>query len=638
MRDSDRSCSYQRPQGGRATASSDLSPGSAFLGYRIERILGRGGMGVVYLAHQLVLDRMVALKLLAPGLAGDERFRVRFLRESRMAAALDHPSIVPVYDAGETDGRLYIVMRYIEGTDLSRILDDEAPLSAERSLALLRPIGDALDAAAAKGLVHRDVKPSNIVVDTAGRSYLADFGLSGQTSEHGRVEASHFAGSVHYVAPEQIAGEPAVPATDVYALGCVLFECLTGRPPFEGGSPMAVLFAHLEEQPPASSERLPGLPTAVDVVLQRALAKRPEERHKAAGELIAEAEQTLGIGGHPRSRALRRSPAMAAVVMMMMLAVAAAIALLVSMGGGAPATAELDSLVRIDAKSNRVTKRIPVGHGVGDVALGLGAVWMTAAGDSSLWRIEPETGKTRSVTGLANPGSVAVAGEATRGSVYVGNYLGVIEVSATLSPATPVAGLAPVEWNIPPISAGKLGVWIADSTGPSVRRLAVDPNLGATNVVASIRIPRGPDETTGFNAISSIAVGETAIWVTGDAFEHVLFRVDPVARRVTRIPLPSAPGAVAADGDAVWVAGQLEDVVWRIDPVSGVVTDTLAVGRGISDLAAGPDGVWAASALDGTVTRIDPESREVVETVEVGGVPQGVAVRAGEVWVASRDG
>jgi streptogramin lyase len=635
MRTCFRACSCQRLQGGRATASSDLSPGSAFLGYRIERIIGRGGMGVVYLAHQLVLDRMVALKLLTPSLAGDESFRARFLRESRMAAALDHPSIVPVYDAGETDGRLYIAMRYVEGTDLSRILDDEAPLTPERSLALLRPVGDALDAAAAKGLVHRDVKPSNILVDTTGRSYLADFGLSGQASEHGRVEASHFAGSVHYVAPEQIAGEPVGPPTDVYALGCVLFECLTGRPPFEGGSPMTVLFAHFEEEPPTPSERSRSLPGAFDAVLQRALAKSPEERYEAAGELIADAERALGVGGASRFRAVHKTLVAALAVL---LASAAVIAILVTRDDGASATPGLDSLVRIDAETNRVTKRIAVGHGLGDVALGLGGVWVTAAGDSSLWRIEPETGKTRSVTGLANPGSVAVAGDATRGSVYVGNYLGVTEVTATLSPATPVAGLAPAEWNIPPISAGKLGVWIADSAGPSVRRLAVDPNLGATNVVTSIRIARGADEITGFNAISSIAVGETAIWATGDAFEHVLFRVDPVARRVTRIPLPSAPGAVAAAGDAVWVAGQLDDVVWRVDPVSGVVTDTIAVGRGVSDLAAGTDGVWAASALDGTVTRIDPGSRKVVETVEVGGLPQGVAVRAGEVWVASRAG
>jgi streptogramin lyase len=220
--------------------------------------------------------------------------------------------------------------------------------------------------------------------------------------------------------------------------------------------------------------------------------------------------------------------------------------------------------------------------------------------------------------------------------VYVGNYLGVTEVGANLTPSTPVAGLAPAEWNVPIVSVGKLGVWIADSTAPAVRRLAIDPKLGATNVVVSIPIRRTGKETVGFNAISSLAVGDTAIWATGDTFEHALFRIDPVTHGVMRFPLPSAPGPVAAGAGAVWVAGQLADVVWRVDPRSGRVTDTIAVGKGVSDLAANAEGVWATAALDGTVTKIDPQSKSVEQTFSVGGFPQSVAVGRGEVWVASR--
>jgi streptogramin lyase len=616
------------------TGSGELKAGSELLGYRIERTLGRGGMGVVYLAHQLVLDRMVALKLLAPALAEDDAFRARFLRESRMAASLDHPSIVPIFDAGETDGRLYLAMRYVEGSDLSRVLREEAPLTPERTIALLRPVADALDAAAEKGLVHRDVKPSNILIDTGGRAYLADFGLSKEASEQGLVESSHFAASVDYVAPEQIAREPVTAAADVYALGCVLFECLTGSPPFRGASIMAVLFAHAEDDAPAASERNPQLPSAIDPVLLKALAKSPDERYASAGELIADAELALGLGTRPARTTRRLVLAGASAAL---LAATAAVLAVVFTRGGTSASAGLDSLVRVDTKTNKVTERIPLGHGLRDVALGLGAVWVSAPGDSSLWRVEPQTGKTRRVTGLSEPGSLAVAGDTANSNVYVGNYLGVTELNSTLTPATLVKGFAPAEWNTPQVAAGKPGVWVADSTDPAVRRLGIDPSLGAASVVTSIPIPRTGNEAQGFTSLSGIAVSDTAVWVTGDSYEHALFRVDPVSGKVARIELPAAPGPVATGAGAVWVAGQLDDVVWRVDPLSGKVTDTVPVGRSISDLVADTDGVWASSALDGSVARIDPRSRKVVKTIEVGGLPQGIAARAGEVWVASRD-
>jgi tRNA A-37 threonylcarbamoyl transferase component Bud32/streptogramin lyase len=618
-------------------SSADLRSGSELLGYRIERILGRGGMGVVYLAHQLVLDRMVALKLLTPELADDEAFRARFLRESRMAASLDHPSIVPIFDAGEVEGRLYITMRYVEGTDLSRLLDDEAPLEPARALAVLRPIADALDAAAARGLVHRDVKPSNILLDGTDRPYLADFGLSKETSERGLVESSHFAASVEYVAPEQVARQPVGQPADVYALGCVLYECLTGRAPFHASSVMSVLFAHLNDPPPSASEGNRTLPKAIDAVLEKALAKEPEQRHTSARNLIDDAEEALGLTGTTFFRD-RRQLAFAGIGLAT-LAIAGVAAILLTRGGSTGTLPRQDSLVRIDPQGHRVTKRIAVGHGVSAVALGAGAVWVSAAGDSSLWRVDPRTGATHRVTGLTDPGDVVVTRAGNQALVYVGNYLGVAEIGPALSLDTSsVPGVGPSEWSVPRVSVGKLGVWVGDSTRAAVERLALNPTLGGTSVVQTIPIPRSPNEAIGFNVLSSVAVGDRAVWATGDAFERALFRIDPHTRNVARYPLPSAPGPVAAGAGAVWVAGQLEDVVWRVDVRSGEVTDTIPVGRAVSDIAVGARRVWVASPIEGTVSEIDPRARKVVETVRVGGLPQALAADADEVWVASRAG
>jgi serine/threonine-protein kinase len=263
--------------------STDPRIGSELLGYRIEALLGRGGMSVVYRAEDTRLKRKVALKLLAPDLAEDERFRERFLRESRVAASLDHHHIVPIYEAGETEGLLYIAMRYVEGTDLKRLLAKEGRLAPARALALLGEVADALDAAHERGLVHRDVKPANVLLTTQGGSehcYLADFGLTKETSsESGLTETGQFVGTADYIAPEQIERKRVDGRADLYALGCILYECLAGELPFPGKRLIAVLWAHVNEAPPSASERNPELPVAVDAVIARALAKSPDERY-----------------------------------------------------------------------------------------------------------------------------------------------------------------------------------------------------------------------------------------------------------------------------------------------------------------------------------------------------------------------
>jgi predicted ATPase/predicted Ser/Thr protein kinase len=270
-------------------AGTDLRRGTDVAGYRIEAVVGRGGMGVVYLAEQLRLKRMVALKLLAPELAGNEGFRERFLRESELAARLDHPNVVPIFDAGEADGLLYIAMRYVEGTDLGTLLAHEGRLDPQRAIEIVGAVAAGLDAAHARGLVHRDVKPANVLLAEDGSVYLADFGLTSGAQEGRPAEKPHLSGTLDYVSPEQIEGESPDPRADIYGLGCVLYHCMAGEPPFPKGSPMAVLWAHFHEQPPSLHLRRPELPEALDAVIAKALAKEPEERYPSCGALAAAA-------------------------------------------------------------------------------------------------------------------------------------------------------------------------------------------------------------------------------------------------------------------------------------------------------------------------------------------------------------
>src|SRR5436309_4670481 len=314
---------------------ADNRIGTTLAGYRIEGLLGRGGMSVVYLAHDLRLKRNVALKLLAPELAEDEGFRARFLRESQLAASLDHPNVVPVYEAGEVDGLLYIAMRYVLGTDLKALLRREAPLTQEGALALVGQVASALDAAHERGLVHRDVKPSNILL--TGRPgkehcYLADFGLSTSASDRNAVaDPSQIVGTIDYIAPEQIRDNEIDGRADVYSLSCLLYECLVGDVPFRRASDVAVVYAHLEESPPKASERAPALPSAVDAVLEQGTAKHPAERWQSCAALVEAAHSALGDGATTgRVRTRRRRLGVAAGVT----GVAAAATLAALMFGG----------------------------------------------------------------------------------------------------------------------------------------------------------------------------------------------------------------------------------------------------------------------------------------------------------------
>src|SRR4051812_2905200 len=262
-------------------------------GYRIDAVAGRGGMGVVYRAQHMHLGRTVALKLLNPELAASEEFRERFIREARAAAELEHPNIVPVYDAGEVDGRLYLAMKFIEGTDLAELLEQETKLSADRAMPLLDQLADALDAAHRNGLIHRDVKPANALLE-GDRLYLTDFGLTRRVDSTRPLTATGRAvGTAAYLAPEQIRGEPLDRRVDVYALGCVMYQCLAGEPPYMRDTDMLIMWAHVGAEPPSLSTERPDLPATVDRVVQKALAKSREDRYDTCGQFVSEMKRAL---------------------------------------------------------------------------------------------------------------------------------------------------------------------------------------------------------------------------------------------------------------------------------------------------------------------------------------------------------
>ena len=292
-----------------------LAPGDTVAGYRIDGILGRGGMGVVYTATQLSLNRTVALKFLADILGDDPDFRERFRREGLIQAALDHPHIVPVYEAGEVDDGLFLAMRLVRGENLKELIVS-GRLGVGRTLRVLGPIADALDTAHEAGLIHRDIKPQNILVGARDHAYLADFGLTKEAGATGVTRTGQFVGTFDYVSPELISGHVGDPRSDLYALAAVLFECLTGQVPFVRASDAALLYAHVADPVPSVTALRPDLPGEIDDVIATAMAKDPDARHASATAMVEHAATALadvageapGPFGAPMPSEPRRAP------------------------------------------------------------------------------------------------------------------------------------------------------------------------------------------------------------------------------------------------------------------------------------------------------------------------------------------
>jgi serine/threonine-protein kinase len=285
-----------------ASAPGAFAPGAQIGGYEIAEQIGQGGMAVVYRARDIRLGRWVALKVLAPEFAGDDAFRQRFIRESRAAAAVDHPHIIPIFEAGEASGALFIAMRYVSGRDVRGLLDAEGALPAGRAIAIVAQVASALDAAHGAGLVHRDDKPANFLLGeprasgAAEHVYLSDFGLSKQSlPSSGLTLTGQFLGTLDYVAPEQIEGGPVDGRADVYSLACTAFELLSGAPPFRRDQGLAVLWAQISAPPPALTSRRPDLPPVIDQVMTKAMAKAPDDRYQTCGAFAAALQAASGL-------------------------------------------------------------------------------------------------------------------------------------------------------------------------------------------------------------------------------------------------------------------------------------------------------------------------------------------------------
>ena len=657
---------------------AELSTGDVIAGYRIEGVAGRGGMGVVYRATQLGLDRPVALKLIAAELADDVTFRERFKRESRTAASIDHPNVIPVYEAGEADGQLFIAMRYVEGTDLRELIRREGRVSPERTVRIVEQVAAALDAAHRRGLVHRDVKPANALITEDGEEhvYLTDFGLTKHAASVGGMTATgQFVGTPDYSAPEQIKGERADARTDVYALGCLLFQTLAGRVPYDRDSEVAKMYAHLNDPPPSLAGAIGDPAGPLDEVISRALSKDPAERHPSCGDMARaaraalagavapEAERTVAAGaaapaagdapatetqpartepvGAPATRPARdesegtepplpkrpsgrgRRPLVVAIAGLAAAGVAAfaAVSLLGSGGseddgkrsGGQPSQAE-----------PTVAASIKVGAGPDGIAVDGGTVWVALAENTSVTPIDARTNKAGKTVPIGvSPDSVAVAGEVVWVTLTGDDKLRRIEQADK----APVAG-ASVEVGAAPegVSLGKQLVWVANSGEDSVARV---DRASAARVGGPIGVGSKP---------TGIFVGEGTVWVTNNG-DGTVSRIDSASSEVQGAPIRvgSKPRGVVEGGGSVWVANSGDDTVSRLDPRSGkVVGEPIRVGAEPREVAFGQGAVWVTNSADNTVSRINPESGRVLGSpIPVGSQPIGVAAGAGAVWVAN---
>jgi serine/threonine protein kinase len=553
--------------------------GAVLAGFRVESLLGEGAMGTVYLAEDTTNGGRVALKLLAPELARDERFRRRFLRETQLAASLDHPHVVATLASGEHDGTLYLAMVYVEGSDLRKLLRREGRLAPERALNLIEQVASAVDAAHAAGLVHRDVKPGNILVASepgGEHAYMCDFGLARHVSSVSSLTSDRgFVGTIDYVAPEQIESGTIDGRADIYSLGCVLYECLAGARPFDRDSELSVLFAHLNDPPPRVTDVRPELPAAFDTVFESALAKSPAERYSTCGEL-ANAARAAMAGELMRRRP--RSRRMIAIVASLVLAAAAAAVALGTRGssgsGRRPAIALTAGAVNlVDVDSHRVVSSIP--YDAERIAFTPTAVWLLAPARQQLARVDLHTRKVdRRIDLPWPPGGLAIGG----GSVWVAEDFG-------------------------------SHVWRIDSrSGRVTRRFAI-----------------------GDGGISDAAFGAKSLWL-GRGSE--VLRVDPRNGRVLHhIPAP-AQRVVYGDG-ALWTETQGDGRLAKIDPDENRVVARQKLHGWLSDLAVGGGSVWTPVIPDGEVFRLSEDDLGVQRPLSAGPDPQQISFGGGRLWIAN---
>ena len=608
------------------TVEGRVEPGSVLAGYRVVELAGRGGTGEVYRAHDGRLDRDVALKVLSAAYASDLEFRRSLIRESRLAASLDHPNVVPVYDAGESDGHVYIAMRFVVGTDLGSELR-RGPMTVGRAVDIAVQVAAALDAAHEQGLVHRDVKPSNVLVDHRGHCYLTDFGLSRTAADRAADAEVTLAGTVDYVAPEQIRGDRLDGRADLYSLACVIFEMLCGEAPFRRTTDVATLFAHLEEDPPAAHLLRADLPLAVDDALARGLAKDPGQRQARCSQLVDEVRAALGVEVTENHRRRRWMLALLAAV----LTVAAIVVVTATWRDEPAAFDPTGTLARIDPATDQVTGRIAVPGYPGAVAAGPGGVWMADFREGVLWRYDPEDQALQRISSPGEPRDLAAVGD----DIYVASD-GPGLFSGNVSRHDSRTGMRrdAVTMLACALGAQDSVVWVAGC--PFVQRLST--GNGPLAEITEQLVPFASPLTAKSHRVQlrELAVGAGSVWVLGDAMDRRLWRLDALTGQPqATMDLPFPPRSIAVGEGLVWITDPLGDTVVPVDPADNTILPAIPVGRGAAGVVVGAGAVWVANAIDGTVSRLDPDYRQVVKTVDVGGSPHELAVDQAGVWVTT---
>jgi DNA-binding beta-propeller fold protein YncE/predicted Ser/Thr protein kinase len=635
-----------------------LHEGDEFAGHRILGIAGRGGMGVVYRALQLDLDRPVALKLIAPQLAEDPEFRDRFVRESRAAASIDHPNVIPIYYTGESDdGALYIAMRYVEGSDLRTLVRAEQRLDPARAAQIVSQVASALDAAHARGIVHRDVKPANVLLGANDHAYLTDFGLTKRVTSHtGSTRDGGWVGTLGYVAPEQIRGERPDARADVYALGCVLYHSLAGAPPYQRESDEATLWAHLNDDPPSLHDRAPDVPASFDAVLARALAKDPDDRFPSAGDL---GRAALAAAGRPVAPAPERlvavgeaapgdqetvvSPDQAPTVLAadapagrrlwpwalaaVPIAGLALIAALALGGGdeggnGGSTTAGSTSTGTTTPAQNVAIKEVVVGGRPNNIVLAAGKAWVVRSGNDRLAVIDAQTVKREPYSPRVGEPSGEAAGF---GKLWVINQAAPSLVPIGLKSHRQEGRAVPLpnHGKAVAVAAGNNAMWVGVRGDPGLL-LRIDPKR-RDQPAKTIELPDG---------LQNIAVGGGAVWIIARRANTVT-RLDIASGTQRPIFVGERPFGIAYGRGAVWVTNNGDDTVTRIDSGS-LNTGIIPVGRGPKGVAVGAGAIWVANSIASTITRIDPQTNEPAgRGIKVALNPYGVDTLGDDVWVTS---
>jgi len=634
-----------------------LSTGSILGDFRIDDEIGRGGMGVVYRASQISLDRPVALKVISEALSDREGFRERFERESRLAASLDHPNIIPVYAAGEHDGVLFIVMRYVDGTDLRALLVSEGALDPARASGVVAQVASALDAAHERGLVHRDVKPANILVAARGggeHTYLTDFGLTKRTaSDSGLTAAGEWVGTLDYVAPEQLRGEAVDGRADVYALGCVLYELLTGQVPFVRDDDIAKLWAHISDPAPSPIELAPETPRALASVTERCMEKDPGDRFQTAGDMgraaLASVPGLGDTGARARMAAGRRRrlpggagwtragetavlpddegrrsifrpgrPALLAGAALLA-ACAIGLAVLVLSGGGSSKEATGASA---DAQpAGTVEERIRVGDSPAGVGLEHDSVWIANEGDGTVTRIGLAKRRVRGAPIPVGKDPRAVA--TGNGSVWVANFGGGtvtrIDARAGRAVQTIPVGPGPID-----IAVGRESVWVSTQEGHVVR---IDARSG--QVI---------DRDIGVRGAGPLDLGLDRLWITDqNAGTARSYFIKAGVISIEPLVLGDVPEDIAVGPRFVWAAVAGDGVVRRV-PIAagGGGEEAIRTGGRPQDLAVSKAAIWATDSERDELYRISRKTGHLIGApIEVAEDPQGVAVASDAVWVTS---